>query len=166
PISENRNGEIVAEWIVGSRATVRLTVPPGGGDGLQLLRLRAPGGGRAIPTNTRIMNFRFCRIEWVAANAPDGRTHSLRETFKGAKSTLARMAVGRARSGLAALLQMPWTVWKSLRLLRKRGGDIFDDGGEFQIGAGWHHLEPFGVQRFRWASSGLELSVRFHDGST
>jgi hypothetical protein len=161
----NREGAAVAEWSVTGRVVVRLAVPPAAGEGLQVVRLHAADGGRPVPTDLRPMNFRFFRLGWVAAGSPDGETLPLQETVSGTRSTLARMAEARLRAGLASALQMPWKIWRSIRLLRKRGADIFDSGGEFQTGPGWYSLERYGAQRFRWASSEVELRVRLNDGS-
>ena len=154
----------VAEWSVTGRAVVRLVVPPAA-SGLQVVRLRAPDGGRGVPADLRPMNFRFFRIEWVGASAPDGNMLPLGDTIQATRSTLARMVDAGVRAGVGSALATPWNVWQSIGLLRKRGADIFDAGGEFQTGPGWYHLEKYGPQRFRWASSNVELQVRLNDGS-
>jgi hypothetical protein len=161
----DRSGAMVAEWTVTGRTTVRLGVPPSADGGLQLLRLHVPGGGRPVPQDPRIMNFRFFRMDWVRADTLDGELLPLLKTVRAARPTLVRMVEARTRAGLSSFLRIPWTLWRSIRLLRMRGGDIFDSGAEFQIGLGWAELERHGPERYRWVSSEAQLMLRFNDGS-
>jgi hypothetical protein len=164
--ASDRQGTPVAEWIVAGRTTVRLSVPPASGNGLQLLRLRVPSGGRPVPHDTRVMNFRFFRCDWVDPAAPVDEMRPFLETVKAARPTLARLiSAGVFAKSLSFPLQGPGMLRKVIRLLRMRGSDIFDAGAEYQIGAGWHELERHGAERFRWADGEAELLVRFNDYS-
>jgi hypothetical protein len=160
----DQNGSQVAEWSLFCHTTIRLHVPPSEGKGLQLLRFQSPDGGRPVPHDPRIMNFRFFSIDWAAQNATE--IHSLQETLRASRRTLASLVLSVLRAGSSSALALPKTIRRTVHLFRSRGVDIFDARSEFRIGQGWHGLEHLpGGERFRHARSGAELSFRFGDGS-
>jgi hypothetical protein len=160
----DRNGTQVAEWSIFCHTTIRLHVTPSAGKGLQLLRFQAPDGGRPVPHDPRIMNFRFFSIDWAPQNATEIRP--LQETLKASHRTLTSLMLSALRAGLSPALQLPRTLARTVHLLRIRGIDIFDARSEFRIGQGWYGLEHLpGGERFRHARSGAELSFRFGDGT-
>jgi len=146
-------GNLVAEWMVSGRTTLRLSVPPAVDGAVQRVVLRAPTGGLPVLDDTRIMNFRLFRCDWVDPDAPDDEGCSFGQAIATSYRTLARLAV---RQGAGVLNP-------AFRLLRGRGADIFDAGAEFQIGGGWYYLEHAGGQRARWVVDEAELAVRFTD---
>ena len=161
----DRNGVKVAEWLITGRTTIRLNVPAADDGKLQFLRLRVPDGGRPVPHDPRIMNFRFFGIQWVPAGAEASEKTPLPKVLKDGKPTLARMAEAGTRAGLAGMAGLRRALWKTIRTFRLRGGDIFDAGVEFQIGLGWGELERHGPERYRWVSNHAELLLRFTDGT-
>ena len=158
----DKNGRTVAEWMIAGRATARLGVPAAPDKTLQRITFHVPNGGSPVPEDPRIMDFRFFRCGWIQDDTTEpGAMAPFADALRASLPTLVRLAVSAIRTG--GLARVGATVRNAFRLLRGRGSDIFDAGGEFQIGPGWHYLEHVGAQRIRWVDNHAQLTLRFSD---
>jgi hypothetical protein len=158
------SGNTIAELRIMGRSVVRFSIPrPADGKPVRI-RFCVPEGGRPVPNDTRIMNFRFFRCDWAVAVAASAEVRPLGATLLAERPTLARVATAGMRGGGASFV-LGDTMWKAIRLLRQRGTDIFDAGAEYLIGEGWHHLERAPTETFRWADDGAEIIFRFPDSN-
>lgn len=159
----DRNGERVATFRVAGRSTVALVVPPAPKGERQVFRLKIPEGGLPVTNDHRILNFRFFRCDWAhpknvsASPVPLGTAQ--------ARPTLGRLVAAlKSKGGIGAILgKAPGEIRKALRLLRRRGEDVFEAGLEFWTGPGWSYLENNGVERFRWVGRKAQLTLRICD---
>ena len=157
----DKSGSLVAEWRVEGRATLELVLPPELRSGAQSFRLRVREGGLARVDDPRILNFRVFRCDWLESRkrfaAPQSALAVVRET----RPLLTRMlADWRASRGIVSLVTKgPAILRRTVALLGKRGGDIFETGMEYRMGEGWHELERAPAEKFRWVSE-AQLAVR------
>jgi hypothetical protein len=155
-------GAQVAEWQVTGRIRVELAVPPPRIGDLQRLRLHVRGGGLPVADDTRILNLRFFRCDWVERETERPPERPLTDVARENWPTLARLLTSmRASAGsFATLRRGPAAFRAAARLLAARGSDIFAASEELRFGPGWHRLEEAAGERFRWASQDAELLLR------
>jgi len=157
----DESGAEVAQWSIRERTTVVLAVPPAPAGGVRRIRLRVPNGGRPVPYDARILNFRFFRCDWVEKQSITPPC-SKREIVRRHQPQLVRLigALRRNRGAAGLLLSGPGLFARAVRLLARRGEDIFDGGTDVQAGPGWYGLEEAGGERFRWVSKDAQLAIR------
>lgn len=163
------SGVQVAEFRVAGRTRIGLVIPPPSTTALQSFRLGTPDGGLPVTDDQRILNFRVLRCDWsrpkVANVAPVPWVRALRQ----GRPLLGRLlaARGKQHGFWPVFTAGPGICARALRLLRVRGGDIFEAGHGFWIGEGWFDLEHSGGEMFRWAAREARLAVRIlNDRST
>lgn len=158
-------GSLVAEWIVQGRSKLELVLPPAQSSGKQSFRLRVGGGGSPLADDPRILNFRVFRCDWAEFHALADRPVPALSLIRQSRPMLTRfLAAWRASHGFVSLLlRSPGILRRAIRLLAKRGADVFEAGMEYRLGQGWHELENAGGERFRWISQDAQLAVRVTD---
>jgi hypothetical protein len=63
--------------------------------------------------------------------------------------------------GISSLLARgPRILNRAVRLLGRRGKDVFEAGLDFQLGSGWSYLEESEGERFRWVSEDAQVALR------
>lgn len=149
------NGAKVAAWSVNGRETLHLVIPPPPNDRPQSIRLRVPDGGTPLLHDHRILNFRIFRCElagfatWISPGV------SRLQAILRYRPTLLRFVQAARQSGRSMSAVLP-----AARLLRKRGGDIFQTGTECRLGHGWYALEDVDLEKYRWVSQDAQLMTR------
>jgi hypothetical protein len=98
---------------------------------------------------------RVFRCDWFH---PDAAERPVGSVVGAGRSTLVRLL----SSGLGGALALR----NAVRLLRKRGDDIFDAAVEFEPGPGWYYQEAEAGIPFRWVDRRAQLDFCFDDGST
>jgi hypothetical protein len=156
----DNQGVKVAGWSISGRTTIALAVPPA--RDVRSIRLHLDGGCSPLLTDQRINNLAVFRCDWAAPNQSKSPKPSLLEAAQQNSPTLQRL-LGACRQffGLGGLLSRgSRLLWRALRLLRRRGDDVFERGLDFQAGSGWSYLEEVGGERFRWVSQDARLAIR------
>ena len=146
------NGVNVATWMVSGRDTLHLVVPPAAKGGVQTIRLRVPSGGTPLPYDHRILDFRVFRCEQAGFATWKSPGASSLTVLRRSRPTLARfIQATRAAGGSLG------TARAAIRLLRRRGADIFETGVECRLGHGWYGIEDPEWEKYRWVSSDAQL---------
>lgn len=149
------NGATVASWNVSGRTTLHLVIPAPPDERVQSIRLRVPDGGTPLPGDHRILNFRIFRCElagcatWIAPGT------SRLQAMRRARPTLLRLIQSARSSGGPLSVVRP-----AARLLRRRGGDVFETGMQCRLGHGWYSLEDPELEKYRWVSQDAQLMTR------
>jgi hypothetical protein len=133
-------GTALGEAIVRRRMVVSFALPWPAGE-RRALRLRALGGGLAVPNDPHILNFRVFRCAWASRPAePSPPPQRPPEPLTRASSRVGAFFRSLSES------------------LHER--DIASAPDGLQLGAGWHAPESFGGESFRWVENDAELIVR------
>ncbi len=158
----DEDGAVAAQWSISGRTTVALAVPPPTTGGVRSFRLSVPGGGSAVMIEQRIMNLAVFRCGWAPRNSPGPRSQSFFSAAQDNSLVLQRLLGGLRRAqGSGALVTRGWRLLRQAAgLFGRRGGDVFEAGLDFQLGAGWSYLEESGGERFRWVSRDAQLLIR------
>jgi len=155
--SVDRDGNTVGRWTVTGRTMIRMVVPSGPDGRPQKFRFRVPQTGAA--PDPWAQNFCVYRCNWVSRPVHrDGDVANLRDL----RFTLSRLLSCYLRTRrIGASLH---AVIGARRLLLTRGEDVFHKGGDFIAGKGWHAVEHFENEKYRWISPDAELLVRCPNG--
>jgi len=149
------NGAHVAAWMVSGRNTLHLVIPPPPSGKTQSIRLRAPAGGTPLPHDHRILDFRIFRCELARFASWKSPGASSLTAMRRSRPTLARfIQAARASGGPLG------TARAAIRLLRRRGEDIFETGVEYRLGQGWYGIEDAELEKYRWVSKDAQLMAR------
>jgi hypothetical protein len=149
------NGAHVATWMVSGRDTLHLVIPPPSNGKTQCIRLRVPKGGTPLPHDHRILDFRIFRCELAGFASWKSPGASSLTVMRRSRPTLARF-IQAARASGGAL----GTARAAIRLLRRRGADIFETGVECRLGHGWLGVEDAELEKYRWVSKDVQLMAR------
>ncbi|HYL37332.1 MAG TPA: hypothetical protein VEV17_15565 [Bryobacteraceae bacterium] len=155
-------GARLAEWNIDGRSTFALAVPPAAKAGIRSFRLRVAGAGRPVLNQPRILNLAVFRCDWAERNAPQLEQPSFFSVLRGHSPTVRRLLGSYRQShGIWPLLARgPRLLARAVRLLGRRGEDIFQAGLDFQLGSGWSYLEKPEGERFRWVSQDAQFALR------
>ena len=156
---------VVAETIVAQRTRLELQLPVG--NPRVEFRFHVPMGGAPKADDPRIMNFRVFSCKWAgtptAKHNPTPRTLVL--SPKQSVLQFYRDAGGLVQALGKALLHRS----RSKLFVKKApfGQEVFDTAHGIAPGAGWHDLEHFAGETFRWSHGARsELIVSAPDVGT
>ena len=149
------NGANVATWMVSGRDTLHLVIPPAAKQGVQTIRFRAASGGTPLLNDHRILDFRIFRCELAGFASWKSPGASSLTAMRRSRPTLARFIQATRASGGSL-----GTARAAIRLLRRRGADIFETGVECRLGHGWYGIEDPELEKYRWVSNNAQLMAR------